>query len=52
MTIPPTSIEPERNFSTTGFFGTKIRSRLNDETLDALVFLKNYYKKLKQKQEA
>ena len=47
MTIPPTSIESERNFSTTTFFGTKIRSRLDDITLGALVFLKSYYKKNK-----
>ena len=47
MTIPPTSIESERNFSTTTFFGTKIRSRLDDITLGALVFLKSYYMKNK-----
>ena len=47
MSIPPTSIESERNFSTTTYFATKIRSRLNDDTLSALVFLKNYYKKVK-----
>ena len=47
MTIPPTSIESERNFSTISFFGTKLRSRLDDITLSALVFLKSYYKKNK-----
>ena len=30
------------NFSTTSFFGTKLRSRLDDITLSALVFLKSY----------
>ena len=49
ITIPPTSIESERNFSTTSFFGTKLRSRLDDITLSALVFLKSYYKKKKER---
>ena len=41
----PTSIESERKFSITSFFGTKLCSRLDDETLSALQFLKYYYKK-------
>ena len=44
-TIPPSSVESERAFSTTGQFVTKMRTRLNDETVDALVFLKLYHKK-------
>ena len=48
LTIPPTSIESERQFSTSSFFATKIRSRLDDSTLSALVFLKSYYKKNKK----
>lgn len=44
MTIKPTSVESERAFSAAGLFATKIRSRLGDETLDALCFLKSYFK--------
>ena len=44
-TIPPSSVESERAFSTTGQFVTKMRTRLKDETVDALVFLKFYHKK-------
>ncbi|GFY03380.1 hypothetical protein TNCV_1173381 [Trichonephila clavipes] len=36
MTIKPTSVEPEREFSLAGQFVTKVRSRLSDETLDEL----------------
>ena len=39
--IPVSSVEAERCFSTTGNFSTKLRSRLGDETLSALVFLKH-----------
>ena len=45
LTIPPTSIESERSFSATGLFMTKLRSRLGDTTLNALVFLRDYYKR-------
>ena len=45
LTIPPTSVESERAFSSTGLFVTKIRSSLGDNTIDALVFLRNYYKR-------
>jgi hypothetical protein len=47
MTIKPTSVESERVFSSAGQFVTKIRSRLNDETLDELCFLKAYLQKHK-----
>lgn len=40
MSIPPTSVESERAFSAAGCIGTKIRSRLGDATLDALLFLR------------
>ncbi len=43
-TIKPTSVEAERAFSAMGFFASKIRNRLNDDTLDALMFLRQYYK--------
>lgn len=46
-TIKPTSTESERAFSIASNFCTKIRSRLSDDSLHALVFLKYYYLKLK-----
>lgn len=48
MTIKPTSVESERAFSSAGQFATKIRSRLNDETLDELCFLKAYLQQHKK----
>ena len=36
-------MEAERVFSSVGNVVTKLRTRLNDETVNALVFLKNYY---------
>ena len=44
-TIPPSSIEAERAFSTCGIYATKLRTKLNDDSLDALIFLNKYYKK-------
>lgn len=43
MTIQPTSTASERTFSVAGNFKTKIRSQLNEETLNGLVFLKYYF---------
>lgn len=48
MTIPPTSVEPERAFSAAGYIGTKIRSRLGDTTLDALLFLRSFFQNEKK----
>lgn len=45
LTIKPTSTDVERVFSVCASFCTKIRSRLSDKSLAALVFLKYYYKK-------
>ena len=45
--IEPSSVEPERCFSTCGFYGTKVRSTLSDETLSNLLFLNRYFKKSK-----
>jgi hypothetical protein len=45
--IPPTSVEAERAFSSLGLFANKIRNRLNPETLDALSFLRQYFIKNK-----
>lgn len=43
-TIPPTSIESERAFSAVGLFITKIRTRLEDKSIDHLCFLKHYFR--------
>ena len=40
--IPPTSVQCERAFSTTGQYCTKLRTNLNDTTLSALVLLKHH----------
>ena len=42
--IKPTSVESERAFSVMNAFATKIRSRLNDDTMDAMIFLRQYFK--------
>lgn len=47
-TIPPTSVESERVFSGCGKIVTKIRSSLNDESLDLMCFLRSYFKSEKQ----
>ena len=44
LTIPPTSVESERAFSIFGYFCNKIRSQLKPTTIDALLFLRHYYK--------
>ena len=41
--IKPTSVESERAFSAMNAFATKIRSPLNDDTMDAMIFLRHYY---------
>jgi hypothetical protein len=46
LTIPPTSIEPERAFSASSYLCNKLRSTLSDETLDALLFLRFYFRSL------
>ena len=45
LTLPPSSTEAERTFSTTGFFVSKLRTSLNDDTIDTLVLLKSYLRK-------
>lgn len=42
-TIAPTSVESERAFSAALLICTKLRSRLSDETLDHICFLKSYF---------
>lgn len=48
-TIKPTSVENERVFSLSGGLITKIRNRLSDKAVDALIFLKAYFIKLGKK---
>lgn len=43
LSVPPTSVEAERAFSAAGVLCTKLRSRLGDDTLDSLAFLRSYY---------
>ena len=43
LTIKPTSVESERAFSAMGLFCTKLRNRLNDDTLNSLVMMRQYY---------
>lgn len=43
LTIPPTSVEAERAFSTAGYFCNKIRSSLSDKSLNSLCVLRSYY---------
>lgn len=43
--IAPSSVEAERAFSASGLFCTKIRSRLSDNTLDCLCFLRHHFLK-------
>ena len=43
-TIKPTSVEPERAFSVMSMFVRKLRTRLNDETVDAMIFLRQTLK--------
>lgn len=45
LTIPPTSIDSERAFSVAGGVCTKIRNRLEDNTLEALTCLKCHFNK-------
>ena len=42
LSIKPISVEAERTFSTSGNCATKIRSRLANDTLSALVVLKSH----------
>lgn len=41
--IQPTSTQSERNFSMAAHFVSKLRTRLSDEHVDALSFLKSYF---------
>ena len=47
LTIPATSVEAERTFSLCTSLCNKLRSRLSDDTLDVLCFIRNNLKKSK-----
>ncbi len=44
MTVQPTSVESERVFSAANYICSKIRSRLGDDVLDMLVFLRSQFR--------
>ena len=46
LVVPPTSVEAERVFSASGLYLTKIRCRMSDSTLDMLMFLKFYFRRV------
>jgi len=41
--IPPSSVESERAFSAAGYLCSKLRTRLNDDTLNKLCFLRAFF---------
>lgn len=43
LTVPPTSVEAERAFSAAGLFVSKLHSRLGDQLIDKLCFLRAFY---------
>ena len=45
LTAKPTSVEPERAFSVMNFFLNKIRNRMSDRKLDAMIWMRQYLKK-------
>ena len=47
LTIPPTSVEAERVFSSSAYLCNKFRTRLGDKTLDTLCFIRNNLKREK-----
>ena len=43
LTVSPTSVESERAFSSAGYLCNKFRSRLSDEMLNTICFLRAYF---------
>lgn len=43
-TLRPTTCDCERAFSVAGYFCSRLRSKLDDESLNTLCFLKSYFK--------
>ena len=48
LTIPPSSVESERAFSSAGVLCTRIRTRLSDSILDDMLFMRAYFQSLKK----
>jgi hypothetical protein len=46
LSIKPTSVESERAFSAAGQFVTRLRMRLNDDSVNMLVVLKSHFKNM------
>jgi hAT family C-terminal dimerisation region len=47
LTIKPTSVDSERAFSNAGLICTKVRSRLSDQSIDTLAFLRSHFQKIR-----
>ena len=47
LTVAPSSVQPEREFSIMNSVCTKIRNSLSPATLDDIVILRSFYKKNK-----
>ena len=48
LTIPPSSVESKRAFSSAGVLCTRIRTRLSDSVLDDMLFMRSYFQSLKK----
>ena len=46
VVVPPASVEAERVFSASGLYLTKIRCRMSDSTLDMLMILNFYFRRV------
>jgi len=44
LTVPPSSVEAERAFSAAGIVCSRLRTRLDDATLDNLCFLRTFFR--------
>lgn len=51
LSVPATSVESERAFSSAGQICTKIRCRLSDESLNTLCTLRAFFKKQQKKEQ-
>ncbi|KAJ8703695.1 hypothetical protein PYW08_002152 [Mythimna loreyi] len=47
LTIKPTSVEAERAFSAAGYICSSIRSRLGDDTINTICFLRSFFQSKK-----
>ncbi len=45
MALKPTSVEAERSFSAAGYICSSLRSRLGDNAINAICFLRSYFQK-------